>query len=114
MLESAEFGQPVEVSLVRGEDADAEPSGADGDEGVVGEPALADGFVVMRGRQSRQHFAGLSPVALIWNQDSLGPIKVALKAFDGATVAVTGSGKEFFEDDRTQPQWRIGSQAPEG
>src|SRR5258708_878975 len=62
------------------------------------------------GRQASKDSAGLSPVAEIWNQDSLRPVKISLQALYNLTITVGCAGIEFFEYHCTEPKGCISSE----
>jgi len=63
------------------------------------------------GRQASKHSAGLSPVAEIWNQDSVRPVEISLQALYNMTIAVVGTGIKFFKHHCTEPKGCISGES---
>lgn len=112
-MEGEEFGEFGEVAGVCGNDGDAEAASAGGDEGVIGEAALADLLIVVLGGQPGKGLASARPVAEIGNDDAPGFCKVAFEALDGAAAACIGPGIKFFQNYSTQPEWSSLRDSPE-
>ena len=57
--EGSKSGKPGKVALVGSYDGDSLPSGAHGDEGIVGQASLSNLLVIVLDGKPGQHFASL-------------------------------------------------------
>src|SRR5882724_10471285 len=87
-LKPSKFSQPAEVALIGCHHFDPQPSGAHGNQGIVGQPSLPNSFVVILRSQSIQHSPRMNPVIKIWNQNSLRSIKIPLQSLDSVTITI--------------------------
>ena len=106
-LEGTKLGEPAEVSFIGCDHSYAQSPRAHGEQCVIGQASLSDLFVMILGRQASKHPAGLSPIAEIWNQDSLRPVKISLQSLYHLTITAGCAGIEFFEHHCTEPKGRI-------
>src|ERR1017187_480161 len=103
-LKNTEFGNPAEVSFIRGNHSDTQSPSAHCDECVVGQASLSDSFVVVPGREPGQHSPGLHPVAEVGQQYPFCLAKIAFQPFHDPPLPVARSGVKFLEHYRAEPK----------
>ena len=97
------FRKSHEILSVRGYHCYSSAAGAYRYQRIIRQPALSNLFVIVLGRQSCQHFAGLSPVVEIRHQDPPRFLKITFRSLQHIPIAGGDSGMQFLEHDRTQP-----------